>query len=80
MLELLILPSLFDSSPNTVYEALEYGCNIIISKNVGNYDIFNSDSVCEDIYDKDEWIYKILNSINKKIINNIEFSDFYLDL
>tara|TARA_B100000902_G_scaffold399844_1_gene472953 strand:- start:1846 stop:2988 length:1143 start_codon:yes stop_codon:yes gene_type:complete len=78
--KLLILPSLFDSSPNTVYEALEYGCNVIISKNVGNYNIFNSDSVCEDIYDKDEWINKILNSINKKIINNIEFSDFYLDL
>ena len=54
--------------------------DVIISKNVGNYYIFNSDSVCEDIYNKDEWINKILNSINKKIINNIEFSDFYLDL
>lgn len=78
--KLLILTSLFDSSPNTVYEALDCGCNIIISKNVGNYQIFNTDSVCEDIYDKDEWINKILNSIDKKIINNIEFSDFYSDL
>ena len=61
--KLLILTSLFDSSPNTVYEALDSGCNIIISKNVGNYQIFNPDSVCEDIYDKDDTLkYKIRGS------------------
>lgn len=78
--KLLILPSLFDSSPNTVYEALEYGCNIIISKNVGNYEIFNEKCVCEDVIDKQEWITKILNSIQEKINNNIDFKDFYSDL
>lgn len=78
--KLLILPSLFDSSPNTVYEALECGCNVIISKNVGNYEIFNEECVCEDTTDKEEWINKISNSIREKFINNIDYKDFYQDL
>lgn len=78
--KLLILPSLFDSSPNTVYEALECGCNVIISKNVGNYEIFNEECICEDTTDKEEWINKISNSIQEKIINNIDFNDFYEEL
>ena len=36
--KLLLLPSLFDSSPNTLYEAVECGCNVLTSKNIdGNY-------------------------------------------
>ena len=69
--KVLILPSLFDSSPNTIYEALECRCNIVTSKNIGNYQIFNPDSICEDVFDIEEWIKKIERNLDQKIINNI---------
>ena len=78
--KLLILPSLFDSSPNTIYEALEAGCNIVTSKNIGNYQIFNRDSICEDVYDIEEWIQKIRNNLDKKIINNINVGNIIDEL
>ena len=33
--KLLLMTSLFDSSPNTLFEAVQCGCNVIISKNIG---------------------------------------------
>lgn len=57
--KLLVLPSLFDSSPNTLYEAVECGCNILTSKNIGNWHLLNPKSVCDDVYDKEEWLSKI---------------------
>ena len=78
--KLLLLPSLFDSSPNTIYEALDSGCNIVTSKNTGNWELFNSKSVCNDIYNKDEWINKILINVEEKVINNIEFENTIISL
>ena len=78
--KLLLLPSLFDSSPNTLYEALDNGCNILTSKNTGNWELFNTKSVCNDIYNKDEWINKILINVEEKVINNIEFENTIISL
>ena len=38
--KLLLMTSLFDSSPNTLFEAVQCGCNVIISKNIGPYKYF----------------------------------------
>jgi glycosyltransferase involved in cell wall biosynthesis len=70
--KLLLMTSLFDSSPNTLFEAIQCGCNVIISKNIGPYKYFNNKCVCEDIYDKEEWIVKILENIKSIITNSID--------
>jgi glycosyltransferase involved in cell wall biosynthesis len=43
--KILILPSLFDSSPNILYEALLSGCNVIASSNIGNVEILPASNV-----------------------------------
>jgi len=75
--KVLVFPSLFDSSPNTVYEALESGCNVVISKNIGNWKQFHKDSVCNDVYDEKEWILKIQKNVKQKINHFIEFQPFH---
>ena len=65
--KVLLIPSLFDSSPNVLYEAIDCGCNVVLSRNVGNHGLFNNDMVCSDIYDVDEWIDKVLNGIRTRI-------------
>ena len=74
--KVLVFPSLFDSSPNTVYEALESGCNVVISKNIGNWRKFHVDSVCNDVYDEKEWILKIEKNLKQKVNHDIEFQSF----
>ena len=73
--KLLLLPSLFDSSPNTLYEAIECGCNILTSKNIGNWELFNQESICDDVYNKNEWLTKIENNLIKQISNNFGFEN-----
>lgn len=57
--KLLLMTSYFDSSPNTLYEAVNCGCKVLISKNIGAYDKFPEENVCSDVYDVDEWLGKI---------------------
>ena len=78
--KLLLMTSLFDSSPNTLFEAVQCGCNVIISKNIGSYKYFNNKCVCEDIYDIEEWIVKILENIKSPIENNINNKKIINDL
>ena len=75
--KLLLLPSLFDSSPNTLYEAIECGCNILTSKNIGNWELFNPESICCDIYNKNEWLDKIENNLIKQISNHLKREDIF---
>lgn len=73
--KLLLLPSLFDSSPNTLYEAIECGCNILTSKNIGNWELFNPESICDDVYNKNEWFDKIEKNLIKQISNHLKRED-----
>jgi glycosyltransferase involved in cell wall biosynthesis len=75
--KLLLLPSLFDSSPNTLYEAIECGCNILTSKNIGNWELFNPESICDDVYNKNKWFAKIENNLIKQISNHLKREDIF---
>jgi hypothetical protein len=56
--KILIYPSLFDSNPNTVREALSYQCLPLISNNVGYYNYYPEYLVCKN-YNRQTWITKI---------------------
>ena len=71
----ILIPSMFDSNPNTLKEALSFKCNIITSKNVGNYDILNKNLIINDFYSINEWIDKIILSIEKEYI--IDYNIIY---
>jgi hypothetical protein len=78
---LLLYPSLIDTNPNTVREAVNSNCSVLISKNCGYSEVYPKRFVCET-YNIDEWILKIFDlldnnykctpDIYKKYCNNIE--------
>jgi len=53
----LLYPSLYDSNPNTIREAVENHCLVLMSNNVGYCDVFPKYSVCQS-YQELEWIKK----------------------
>lgn len=57
--KILLYPSLFDSNPNTVREAIQNKCLVLISNNIGYYENFPPYSVCEN-FDHVEWMTKIV--------------------
>ena len=57
--KVLLYPSLFDSNPNSVREALQNKCLILLSNNVGFQERFPKFSVCYT-FEKNEWIKKSL--------------------
>ena len=78
--KLVINTSFYDSSPNTIFEGIYFGSNVLINKNVGNNFLFNTDCIVENYNDIEEWIEKIVNLLknyeypfrNKEIPNKIE--------
>lgn len=70
--KILCIPSLFDSSPNILKEAMMNKCRIILSKNVGMYEIFPPNNIINDINNIEEWIKKIDQCMN----NNHELKYF----
>jgi glycosyltransferase involved in cell wall biosynthesis len=59
----IICPSLFDSSPNILREAIASGCNVVLSENCGWSEKYDSAAVCEDVYDISYWEEAILKSL-----------------
>jgi len=57
--KIIIIPSYYDSSPPLMYEAILNGCIPIISRNAGNNEIFDKQIVCDDVYDRDDWLTHI---------------------
>ena len=59
--KIIIVPSLFDANPNIVTEAINNGCRVLVSKNVGSADCLPDKYVCDDANpgDLDEWVTKI---------------------
>ena len=56
--KILVYPSLFDSNPSTVREALSSQCLPLISNNIGYYQYYPEYLVCHD-YNRKTWITKI---------------------
>ena len=82
--KILIIPSTGDASPNILYEGLHVGCNILLTKNCGNYELFPDISVLEDVDDIDLFIKHIYllkdHRIDYNIQNDRKIFNNYLDL
>lgn len=70
--KILIIPSTGDASPNILYEGLHVGCNILLTKNCGNYELFPDISVLEDTDDIDLFIKHIYLLKHHPIHYNIQ--------
>jgi len=68
--------SLFDAAPGILFESSAMGCNIVASKNCGNWMLCN-ENLLVDPYTLDNYIEKIKKSVTKKYNDNI---DYFTDL
>lgn len=58
----LVMCSFYDSNPNTVLEAVQCGCNIVTSKNVGGYEFIDASGIVENYNNIDSWMHCIHES------------------
>jgi glycosyltransferase involved in cell wall biosynthesis len=77
-----VCPSLFDAAPGVLFEASAMGCNIIASKNCGNWQICN-ENLLVDPFTLDNFLERIHLSLQKKYPDNMEYfiqTDSYKNL
>ena len=68
----IVCPSLFDAAPNILYEASAMDCNIVASRNCGNWQICNN-KLLVDTFNLRTFLEKIRLSISKKYEDNIDY-------
>lgn len=68
----IVCPSVFDAAPGILFEASALGCNIITSKNCGNWQICN-EKLLVDPFTVSEFRNKIILSLEKKYPDNMDF-------
>ena len=78
----IVCPSLWDSAPGILFEASAMDCNIIASKNCGNWKICN-ETLLVDPFSLNNFIKKIYFSLAKKYKDNVDYfikANSYKDL
>ena len=68
----IVCTSLFDSAPGVLFEASAMGCNIITSKNSGNWMLCNEELLV-DPFNITNFLNKIPLSLKKKYDDNIDY-------
>ena len=68
----IVCPSLFDAAPGILFEAPAMGCNIIASKNCGNWQICNEELLV-DAFNLNNFLKKISLSLTKKFNDHIDY-------
>jgi glycosyltransferase involved in cell wall biosynthesis len=68
----IICPSIFDAAPGILFEAAVMGCNIIASKNCGNWMICH-DELLVDPFRPANFFQKIPLALEKKFDNNLDY-------
>jgi len=68
----IISPSKFDPAPGVLFEASALGCNIVASKNCGNWEICNEELLV-DPYTLENFLEKIKISLTNKYDDNISY-------
>lgn len=66
----IVCPSIFDAAPGILFEASALGCNIITSKNCGNWQICN-EALLADHFNIKTFLKKISISLEKKYDDNM---------
>jgi glycosyltransferase involved in cell wall biosynthesis len=67
-----VCPSLCDAAPGILFEASALECNVVASKNVGNWRLCN-DELLADPYTAAEFVDKIQLSLSKKFEDHIDY-------
>jgi hypothetical protein len=67
-----VCPSCCDAAPGALFEAAALGCNVITSKNAGNWQLCN-EQLLVGPYTAGEFVDKIRLSLSKKFEDNIDF-------
>ena len=62
--KIILIPSYFDSNPNIMKEALKYKCIPIITKNIGEYENFPCELICNS-FEINEWKNKCIDILGK---------------
>lgn len=57
--KVLVVPSRFDSNPNILTEAIVSGCNVVTSRNVGNYENLDKKCIVDNYQNVEDWIEAI---------------------
>ena len=65
-----IIPSYYDSNPNTFVEAARCGCKIISTPNIGQTDYIPDEFIVNDFYNVNKWIEKIYEVKDKEFKYN----------
>jgi glycosyltransferase involved in cell wall biosynthesis len=68
----IVSPSLFDAAPGILFEASAMGCNIVASKNCGNWMLCN-EILLVDPFNLSSFLEKIHLSLSKKYDDNINY-------
>jgi glycosyltransferase involved in cell wall biosynthesis len=66
-----VCPSVFDAAPGILFQASAMGCNVIASKNCGNWRICNR-QLLADSCDPGQFVQMITRSLNAEYQNNME--------
>lgn len=67
-----VSPSLIDAAPGILFEASAMGCNIVASKNCGNWMICN-EHLLVDPFTSDQFLQRIALSLSRKFEDNMDF-------
>jgi len=68
--KVVVIPSYFDSNPNVCIEAINNGCNVVLSENVGCSTFIDSRSIVSKYKDISEWLRIVMENIMCKIPYN----------
>jgi hypothetical protein len=68
----IVCPSLFDLAPGILYEASAMACNIIASKNCGNWQVCNEELLV-DPFNLNNFLEKLYLSLSKKYEDNMDY-------
>lgn len=77
-----VCPSLFDAAPGILFEASAMGCNIVTSKNCGNWRICN-EQLLVDPFSLSGFVENVRLSLARKLADNMDYfleTDSYGDL
>ncbi|MBA42745.1 MAG: hypothetical protein CMF62_01905 [Magnetococcales bacterium] len=62
--KIIIIPSYSESGPNVILEAIDNKCIPIASKNIGFSNFLNENTLCQDVYNIEEFYNKISYNLN----------------
>ncbi len=68
----LVCPSLFDAAPGILWEASAMGCNVVASKNCGNWMLCN-DRLLVDRFELSSFVDRVSLSLTGKLEDNMDY-------